>query len=150
MATLYVDTNRPDSLCRLAASAQADKVDDLRYAWGLQGNRFGHQPLVIGIDQAVQIHYMVQRLHLQQVRSLQGGMLSEQRSYPGRNIGILGATAEPAFSVGRATLKNTGQKDGEGQCRRIESSPHFDRMLLLESRSQLDAGRRETFISPAI
>jgi len=52
MATLYVDPNRSDSLCRLTASAQADRVDDLRYAWGLQGNRFGHLPLEDGVDQA--------------------------------------------------------------------------------------------------
>jgi hypothetical protein len=55
---------------RLPTSAQADRVHDLCDALGVSGERFRHLTLQIRIDQAIQVHNMIQSLYFDQIRRL--------------------------------------------------------------------------------
>ena len=61
----------------LPVSAYADRVHDLGDPGCLEGDRFRHLSLEVRIDQAGQIHYAIQGLHVEQIRRLQRRMLVE-------------------------------------------------------------------------
>jgi phosphotransferase system IIA component len=49
----------------LPVPAKTDRVHDTCHAGGLERNRFGDLALDIGIDQTIQIDYVIQSLHVE-------------------------------------------------------------------------------------
>jgi hypothetical protein len=95
--------------------AKTDRVHDLGHAGGLEGNRLRQLALQICIYQTIQIHHMIESLHVEQIGRFQCRIPIEHRANFSRNFSIAGASAESAFSVCGTPRKGANENDAEGQ-----------------------------------
>ena len=95
--------------------AFGNTVYNASYPWCCPGNGFGQHPLRAGIDHTVQIHHVIQGLHVNQIRGPQRRMLRDQCLYFDTELRVAGASLETAFLVRSTTSHGIGQKAAKGQ-----------------------------------